>query len=119
MTSYVFAHLQNLKMGPDIIEYLKSVDGTLEPFGGRLAVFGRSGKVLEGDFPGHITMLAFPDRESALNWYHSPAYQALLPLRQRHSDCDLMILDEVPQGWKAADFLAQMDRRRDEARAPE
>lgn len=38
MTSYAFGHLRNVKMGPDIVAYLETIDATLAPFQGRFGL---------------------------------------------------------------------------------
>ncbi|HEY5018705.1 MAG TPA: DUF1330 domain-containing protein [Streptosporangiaceae bacterium] len=40
MTAYVMAHVHSTNFGPEIIEYLRTVDATMEPFGGRFLVHG-------------------------------------------------------------------------------
>jgi uncharacterized protein (DUF1330 family) len=69
-------------MGPAIVEYLQRIDATLEPFGGRFIVHGGKMEVWEGAWPGHLIIIAFPDRERARAWYESSAYQEILPLPQ-------------------------------------
>jgi uncharacterized protein (DUF1330 family) len=43
-------------------------------------------------------VLEFPSRQAALDWYHSPAYQQLIPLRDKTSVQDFLIYD----GFQAA-----------------
>jgi uncharacterized protein (DUF1330 family) len=40
MPAYAVAHMHEVVMGPDIVEYLQRIDATLAPFGGRFAVHG-------------------------------------------------------------------------------
>ncbi|MBV8627228.1 MAG: DUF1330 domain-containing protein, partial [Paraburkholderia sp.] len=49
----------------------------------------------------------FPDRAHALDWYHSPAYQAILPLRTQNSVGEVILIDAVPPGHLATDVLAR------------
>ena len=92
--------------GPEIVQYLETIDSTLEPFGGRFVVHGATPEVLEDEFPGVIVVIEFPDRETAKAWYESPAYQAILPLRTEHSDGTAFIVDGVKPGHRAMDALA-------------
>ena len=55
MPTYAVAHLRNVTMGPQIVEYLQRIDSTLEPFAGRLLVHGGKAEVLEGVWPGHVS----------------------------------------------------------------
>ena len=106
MTTYALAHLRNVAFGPEIIAYLEGIDATMEPFGGKFVLHGPGNKrVLEGDFSGDVIMLSFPNRKAAEDWYDSPAYRAILPLRTRNSDGDVLLIDGVEDDHKATDIL--------------
>ena len=105
MTAYAVADLHNVKMGPAIVEYLEKIDATLAPFGGRYIVHGGAKTVLEGEWPGDIVIVAFPDRESARAWYASPAYRAIAALRTDNSDGNVVLVDGVAEGHRATDIL--------------
>jgi uncharacterized protein (DUF1330 family) len=50
-------------------------------------------EVLEGEWPGTRTVvLEFPSVEAARDWYHSPEYQAVAPIRQAAADCQAVIV---------------------------
>ena len=52
--------------------------------------------MLEGEWPHERTVvLEFPSREKAEAWYHSPAYQKILPLRLRCMTSNFVIMDGV------------------------
>lgn len=53
-------------------------------------------------------ILEFPDRKAARSWYHSPAYQELVPLRTRHIDGDLIIVGGVAPDHDSAAFAARL-----------
>jgi uncharacterized protein (DUF1330 family) len=106
MTAYAVADLHKVEMGPAIIEYLEKIDATLAPFGGRYIIHGGRKTVLEGDWPGDLIVIAFPDRAAAAAWYASPAYQAVKPLRSEHSAGDVVLVDGVGAGHRATDVLA-------------
>lgn len=106
MTTYAIAHLRNVNVGAEIIAYLEGIDATLAPFDGKFVVHGAGNKrVLEGAFSDDVIVLAFPDRRNAEAWYASPAYQAILPLRTRNSDGDVLLIDGVDDDHKATDIL--------------
>ncbi|WP_372786662.1 DUF1330 domain-containing protein [Phenylobacterium sp.] len=65
--------------------YSVQVPPTLAPFGGRYVVRSGATEVIEGEAPGRIVILEFPDRAAALAWRSSPAYQAILPTRDATS----------------------------------
>lgn len=106
MSAYAVAHLRDINKGPDIVEYLQKIDETLAPFDGRFLVHGGAKTVLEGDWPGSLVVIAFPDRERATSWYESSAYQAILPLRTHNAKGDAIIIDGVGDGYRATDAVA-------------
>ena len=62
-------------------KYGAAVPGTLARFAGEYLVKGPAEQLL-GDAAFQMqVILAFPSKELALAWYHSPAYQALVPVR--------------------------------------
>ena len=71
MTSYAVGILDNVRMGPPIVEYLQQIDATLKPHGGCFIVHGGDPTVLEGSNPGTFIVIEFPDRSSAEAWYGS------------------------------------------------
>jgi uncharacterized protein (DUF1330 family) len=77
-------------------EYRSQVMPTIEAFEGRFLVRGGAFTALEGEMPyQRIAMLEFPSREKAEAWYHSPAYQRILPLRTKSSRCQFILVDGV------------------------
>jgi uncharacterized protein (DUF1330 family) len=108
MPAYAVAHLRNVAFGPDIIDYLNRIDATLAPFEGRFLIHGGDKEVLEGDWPGDLVVIAFPDRATASAWYRSPAYRDILALRTDHSDGDTILIDGVSPSHRAVDKLAKI-----------
>ena len=106
MTAYAIAHLRNVRVGPDIVRYLERIDATLEPFGGRFIVHGSQIDVREGEWPGDVIVIEFPDREQATAWYESPAYQDILPLRTANAKGTAILVDGVDPDHVATDVLA-------------
>ena len=77
-------------------EYRRQVMATLEPHGGKFLVRGGKFTVLEGAWPHQRTViLEFPSREKAEAWYHSPAYQKILPLRLQCMTSNFVVIDGV------------------------
>jgi uncharacterized protein (DUF1330 family) len=107
MTAYAIAHLQDVALGPDIVAYIRKIDATLAPFGGRFLIHGATPEVKEGDFSGDIVVVAFPDIEKARAWYASPAYGEILPLRTANSRGVTLLVEGVADGYRATDFLAK------------
>jgi len=74
--------------------YRKEVLPTIAAFGGRFLVRGGKVTTLEGDWPfARTVVIEFPSREAAEGWYHSPAYQKILPLRLKASRGNFIIVD--------------------------
>ncbi|MGO1909612.1 DUF1330 domain-containing protein [Brevibacterium aurantiacum] len=48
-------------------------------------------------------MIAFPDARHAHDWWYSPAYQDIAPLRSRHIDSDIVIVEGVAEGYDSRD----------------
>jgi uncharacterized protein (DUF1330 family) len=107
--SYAIGHLRSVRFGPDIADYLRRIDATLEPYGGRFLVHGMKHEVLEGDWPGDLIIIEFPDRASAESWYHSDAYQEILPLRTRNADGSVILVDGNAADHRGADVLAELE----------
>lgn len=105
MTVYAVARLRNVRMGPDIVNYLQKIDGTLRPFGGHFVIHGGEKAVLEGEWSEDLIVIAFPNRTAAMSWYYSPQYQEILGLRTRNADGDVIIVDGVEHDHNAADIL--------------
>jgi uncharacterized protein (DUF1330 family) len=99
------ARLQNVTMGPEIVAYLERIDETLEPHRGRFLVHGAAAEILEGSWSGDIVIIQFPDRQSAHAWYASSAYQAILPLRARNADSEVILVATAPADHQATDIL--------------
>jgi uncharacterized protein (DUF1330 family) len=105
MSAYAVAHLRNVTVGPEIVEYLRRIDGTLEPFGGRFLIHGGPAEVLEGQWDGDLIVVAFPDREQARAWYDSPAYRDILRLRTDNAEGIVILMTGVSEDHRATDVL--------------
>ncbi len=111
MTAYAMALLEDIEMGPSIVEYLERIDETLAPYDGRFIVHGGEQRMLEGTNPGVVVVVEFPDRNAAQAWYDSDAYQQILPLRVNNSRSRALLLDGVGPGHRATDVLAEAPQR--------
>jgi uncharacterized protein (DUF1330 family) len=76
--------------------YRAEVPAIVAAHGGRFLVRGGAQEVLEGEWPQTRTVvMAFPDRAAATAFYHSDAYQKIVPLRQAASTGRLLVVDGV------------------------
>jgi uncharacterized protein (DUF1330 family) len=109
MSAYAFAHLRSVDVNDGILAYLRRIDDTLVPYGGEFLVHGSVPNVVDGDLPGFIVIIRFPDLDRARAWYESPAYQEIIPLRLDNSDGAAAILRGVPDGYRAAEYADKID----------
>jgi uncharacterized protein (DUF1330 family) len=93
--AYVISEVDALQVTPALREYGQKVDGTLAPFNHHFIVAGGKTQALEGDPPKGIVVIAFDSAEKAREWYDSPAYQAIVPLRQSATKGRLFIVEGI------------------------
>ena len=105
MTAYGAGILTEVKVGPEIVEYLERIDATLAPYGGRFIVHGGEPEMLEGESPGTLIVIEFPDVARARGWYDSSEYRAILLLRSKNSSSTIFIIDGVGPDHRATDVL--------------
>jgi uncharacterized protein (DUF1330 family) len=94
MPAYIIARIEVT----DPEEYQKYASQTValaQKAGGRFLVKGGPMTQLEGDGPQRHAVIEFPDRASADAFYASDAYQLILPIAQRSSRRDLVIVEGV------------------------
>lgn len=94
MAGYVIGHI-NVKDPAKWGEYRSRVPASLERWGGEVILRGRRAVVLTGDHSyGDTVVIRFPDAGAAENWYRSPEYQSLIPVRQQGADMVLIVFEE-------------------------
>jgi uncharacterized protein (DUF1330 family) len=99
MPAYVIAHLQEASPHPEIAEYMERITATFEPYGGEFLVHGTQHEVKEGCWAGHVVVVCFPGMDQARAWWDSPAYQEIAPLRSRHIEGDIIMVDGVAKDY--------------------
>ena len=78
-------------------KYGAKVPETLAPFNYHYVILGHNIQALEGEPPkGGIVMIAFDSVEKAREWYDSPAYAAIRPLRQGAAKSRIFIVEGLP-----------------------
>lgn len=105
MTTFALAHIKHLAINDSTVEYLRRIDATLAPYGGRFRIHGGAITPLEGAWAGQLVLIEFPDAASATGWYASAEYQDILALRTANSSADVILIDGVPLEHKATDVL--------------
>lgn len=94
MTAYIIARIDVSDLD-DYKTYASQTVALAEAAGGIFLVKGGAMTQVEGSGPDRHVLIAFPDRQQALDWYHSEEYQAILPIALRSSTRDLVIVDGV------------------------
>jgi uncharacterized protein (DUF1330 family) len=106
MPAYAVAHLHNVDVDAEIVEYLQRIDGTLAPFGGRFLVHGGRQFVAEGPADGAVIVIEFPDYAAAEGWYRSPGDREILHLRTDNAKGIVMLAEYCGDDHVATDVLA-------------
>jgi uncharacterized protein (DUF1330 family) len=76
-------------------QYRAQVPATLAPWGAELLFRGKVDSVLAGSHRHTDTVvIRFPDATAVASWCGSPAYQALIPLREQAADLVLVSFSE-------------------------
>jgi|SRR5690606_29310638 len=93
---YIFGEVDIHSPGPEWDEYSSSVQATLDAYGGTFVIRGGMPNVLEGKREGAtFVLLEFESEAKAQAWYDSPAYQRLVPIRQRNAHARVIRLTGV------------------------
>jgi uncharacterized protein (DUF1330 family) len=72
-------------------QYCRQVPATLLPWGGELLLRGRRFALLSGEATHTDTVvIRFPDAAAVRGWYGSPAYAALVALREQAAEVVLV-----------------------------
>ncbi|GAA2953967.1 DUF1330 domain-containing protein [Streptomyces enissocaesilis] len=108
MSAYAVGHLHAAARHEDVFVYMERIQATLDPFAGRFLVHGTEVEVREGEWPGYLVVIGFPDIDQARGWYDSDAYREIVPLRTRHITADVVLADGVAPGYEAAHTAARM-----------
>ncbi|MET9428810.1 MULTISPECIES: DUF1330 domain-containing protein [unclassified Streptomyces] len=104
MAAYAIARLKPpAVLHDEVLDYMERIQSTLDPFEGRFLVHGApTMEVREGSWDTALVIIGFPSLDHARRWYDSDAYQALVPLRTRHMEGDIILIDGVAPGYDPA-----------------
>jgi uncharacterized protein (DUF1330 family) len=95
MPTYVIANVR--VTDPELYrEYAAGTPASIARFGGRFLVRGGAAEVREGSWSPHrVVVIEFPDGDAARAWYESDEYRALLEIRQRAAETELVFVEGV------------------------
>ena len=109
MSAFVIGDVRRLiNPSPNIAGYLRRIDDTLDPFGGRFRVDDTPPQVLEGTWGMGVIVIDFPDYGSARGWNESAAYKEIAHLRTDNLEMDVITVDGVPDGYRADKNIASL-----------
>jgi uncharacterized protein (DUF1330 family) len=93
MAAYIYGNIEITN--PELYEeYRREVPALIAAHGGRYLVRGGAVSVLEGTgVPQRQVILEFPDMAHLQAFYHSPAYQRLVAIRQRAASGTLFAIE--------------------------
>jgi uncharacterized protein (DUF1330 family) len=74
-------------------KYGEKVPETLAPFNHHYVVRSSKTQSLEGEPPNGVVVIAFDSVEKAREWYDSPAYAAIRPIRQHAAKSRIFIVE--------------------------
>lgn len=90
MAAYVIGHIA-IRDPLKWEAYRSQVPATLAPWNAELVFRGRQFAVFSGSHSHADTVvIRFPDPAAVHHWFDSPAYQALIPLREQAADVVLV-----------------------------
>jgi uncharacterized protein (DUF1330 family) len=93
--AYVISEVDEFGDLPTLQKYGGEVEETLATFNHHFIVRGGKTQSLEGEPPKGLVVLAFDSAEKAREWYDSPAYQAIKPLRQSSTKGRFFIVEGI------------------------
>jgi uncharacterized protein (DUF1330 family) len=110
MTAYLINHLRipNGVPNSEALTYLEKVEATFAPYGGRWLVLDAQVEVQEGEWPGSVVLMEFPDMNAAKQWYDSPEYQGIIHLRTDNTISDLILVEPVGPDFTSAEWAQQI-----------
>jgi len=94
--AYLISEVDSIDL-QGIMKYGQQVPSTLAPFEGHyhFLVRGAAPQALAGAPPKGIVVIAFDSAAKAREWYDSPAYQAIKPLRLAASKGRMFIVEGI------------------------
>jgi uncharacterized protein (DUF1330 family) len=78
--------------------YAEQFQATLVPFGGRLVSFGASIVPCEGieATTARAAIVVFPSVQAGRDWFASPTYRAIAPIRQKSAHTRAFYVEGLP-----------------------
>ena len=94
MAAYVIATGYSVIDESGFAEYQKLAVPTVEQYGGKFIAGGFKVEVADGNWsPIGLVVIEFESLDRAKEWYHSPEYSAVKPLRLKSVDSGMVFVD--------------------------
>jgi uncharacterized protein (DUF1330 family) len=95
MSAFVIATAK-IKDAAKFAEYGQKAGPTIAKFGGELLCRGKFGASLDNASAHDAgAVILFASRATASDWYESPEYQAIIPLRNEAADMVFAVYDAI------------------------
>lgn len=93
MPAYLIADIE-VQDSEGYEEYRRQAPATVTAYGGRYLARGGATEVLGGTWtPRRLVILEFPSLARAREWWDSPEYRALRPLRERYARSSFVLTE--------------------------
>ena len=94
MPAWFVATAYSVSNPAEFEEYQKLAKPTVEQYGGKFIAGGFKVEVADGNWsPIALVVAEFENLDRAKEWYHSPEYSAVKPLRLNSTDSALILVD--------------------------
>ena len=96
--AYYVGNVQEVKDAEAYKAYAGKVGDTLTPFGGKFIVRGAEPVILDASRkpPGYIVVIQFPSMKNLRDWWNSPVYSSIRPIRERLTTGQNYAVEGVP-----------------------
>lgn len=96
--AYLYANIESVTDQAQYDRYRAAVAATQAPYGGKFLVRGAM-PVMLGSSPtpqGAVVIIRFPSMKNLQEWWNSPAYSAIRPLRESGTVSTLFAAEGLP-----------------------
>jgi uncharacterized protein (DUF1330 family) len=96
--AYVVANIESISDAATFAQYRAETGKTQAPFGGRVLVRDAPPVPIDASTlpQGKIVIVQFPSMKALQDWWNSPAYAQVRPLREKSSVSRLFAVEGVP-----------------------
>ena len=96
--AYYVGNVQEVRDAEAYRAYAEKVPDTLMPFDGKFIVRGAEPVILDASRkpPGYIVVIQFPSMKNLRDWWNSPVYSSIRPIRERLTTGQNYAVEGVP-----------------------